>query len=340
MRQDDTSVGPEVRALAQSLLDSAASDAPSPELHRSVAVAVGLGTAAATSIAQSAELGTVTSALGASIKSAPLWALGKWAAGGFLVASVAVGSLHGVERMSAPSEHAAPASRARVPSGSRAAGANAQGRSAAPAAAEEPPEDGLAVMPSAALAPEALRGPAASTTSSGPGSESGRGVETEPQSTDRVPDGEHKRAFVAAEDEPPAVPSSEPAVPSSEPGPDTPSAGVGSFSRAPQNGSTSKRLGDQLAGEVRLLDAARVHAAAGRLGPALAALNQYHSSYPTGVLRAEALALTVDLWLQAGKEPEARRWLQVLERAFPTSQHLERFTKLRSRLQPNGASPR
>lgn len=364
MSQQDDTLEPEVHALAQTLLDSAASDVPPSELHRSVAAAVGIGTAATTSAAHGAELAqglaaaantgveipsvgletaiatsvaggakpaTVTAALGGSVKWAPLLALWKWAAGGFFVATVAVGGLKFAERTKTPTEQPAPGSRVRPQFARVAAGASAEARAAARSSVENRTERAPDSAVDTALPPRALPGPTAPQTPSNSGPDSGPGFETRTQLIDRDPDGQHTRAFMGARSEPPPLAPAESRAAA-------PGAGPSLLSPAAQRQPTPRALDDALAGEVRLLDNARVHTASGRLGPTLTALNQYHSSYPTGVLRAEALALTVDVWLRAGNEPEARRWVQVLERAFPTSQHLERFAGLRTGAQPKGGA--
>jgi TolA-binding protein len=369
--QDDSPFGPEVCALAQSLLDSAASDAPSPRLHRTVAGALaftgaaaaslaqganlaqsvagagaeasslGAGVSAATTVASGAKVGAAAAALGSCLKLAPFFALAKWVAGGFVVAGVAVGALRVAERTNAPPADTALDRRANAPSFSD---------SHAERVAASPQNEGLgppqpAEAPAAAAAPALFQEPVPGASTSATQSrfaqelaESRSAAEGTPvdggptrEKPARAPGAEVTRAFGVTEDEPPPVPWTEPGSAKSD-------LGLGSFPPARPTRPEGSRLGDQLAGEVRLLDSARANVASGRLAPALAALNQYHSGYPNGVLRAEALALTVDAWLRAGNEAQARRWVQVLERAFPTSQHLERFSRLRTGAQASGGT--
>jgi hypothetical protein len=356
--QDDSPLGAEVHALAQSLLDSAASDAPSPLLRDNVAGAIGLSGGAAASLAQGAhiapsaataaqasveasslgagtstsatvaggaKLGTAASALGGSLKVAPLLALGKWVAGGFVIASVTVGTVHVAQRDNAPAMGTG--------LGQRAGGPSLRGiqtdRTALARKAEQsaPEAQGLAPMQPAAGSGSAVD-PALCR-------ESMRRASTAPAPAIANPEqasgAEVTRAFGPAGEEPPDVPWTRPST-------TTPNVGVGSFPPAQPSRSVANAPNDQLAGEVELLDRARASVASGRLGPALAALDQYHARYPGGVLRAEALALTVDAWLRARNEAQARRWVQVLERSFPTSQHLERFSRLRAGSKDKGGA--
>jgi hypothetical protein len=86
---------------------------------------------------------------------------------------------------------------------------------------------------------------------------------------------------------------------------------------------------DSLASEVSLLDEARSRLGRGQPAVALTLLKQYESRFPTGALRAEALALTIESWLGVGNQTQARRCLERLARAYPQSQQLRRFSSLR-----------
>ncbi|MBN1609551.1 MAG: hypothetical protein JW940_23165 [Polyangiaceae bacterium] len=353
--QDDSPLGPEVHALARSLLDSAASDAPAPQLHRTVAGALGLsgvaaaslahgthlaqsaataasasatasslgsGASTATTAAGGAQLGTAAAALGGSLKLAPVIAIGKWVAGGFVVASVAVGAAHVAQHMVAPPPGTTLGRGASSPSLSGGPADRAASSGKAERGTPEAQGLGQAEPAGAAVDPALSRDSVRRTPTAAPAAA---------ENPERAPGTQVTRAFGDAQDEPPPLPSTEPSAAA-------PPLGLGSFPPTGQTRSETVRPNDQLAGEVRLLDSARANIASGRLGPALAALNQYHSGYPSGVLRAEALALTVDAWLRAGNEARARRWVQALERAFPTSQHLERFARLRTGAKAGGGT--
>lgn len=86
---------------------------------------------------------------------------------------------------------------------------------------------------------------------------------------------------------------------------------------------------DVLATEVALLDRARGELKRGSPSGALASLGSYHRRFPNGVLRAEALALTVESHLLSGNETQARAWYERLEQSFPRSYHLDRFVRLK-----------
>lgn len=65
--------------------------------------------------------------------------------------------------------------------------------------------------------------------------------------------------------------------------------------------------GDDLAGEIARLDAARKALRAGDTARALSSLDEYAKAYPNGSLASEALVVRVDALIRAGRKDEAER---------------------------------
>ena len=332
---DDAACTLQVRALAQELLESAGSDAPGPKAMRRTAAALGIPAAvlsraveaaagAGGATAVTAGLGAVPLATGAAAKLGVLAPLVPWFVGGLVAASLAAGGayLRGDWRSGKPSD-----------------GNAAVGLSESWSARQAPRHQADGPAPRG----ETLHGiehglPAGPVRHADkPGSTlAGAG---QPRAGERASRAASFEALARPEPsesellEPPRAPARALEAPDSPPMQAYPT--LNDLSPPPVSASSTpareNASPDQLAREVALLDSARALVASRQLQAARAALDRYKGQFPGGVLRAEALALSVDLALRVGNEQEARRAIEQLERSFPNSQHLERFSALRRR---------
>ncbi len=311
------------RALGRSLLDSARLDGPPPATLAKTAAVLGVSAAALAHASQALAGASATTLGGASAATtqagahATARAMGtavsttggagltalkgllwlKWAAGGLLLGAVTTTAVEWV--MHGPAPESKPETSRALPHPEGARPPLPMGSPSGPGPLEPDP-------PSDPYEPEALATAAVDRPVNG--AELTLENPPRPRATDGMP---VSSASVPAASFPSSSMAS-PAMPSTaEPQPP---------------GTVLPRAGkDLLAGEVRRLDSARAELASGQVHSALVTLGRYHSEYPQGVLRAEALALTVDAWRQAGAPAEAERWLELLRQSFPRSHHLERL---------------
>jgi RNA polymerase sigma-70 factor (ECF subfamily) len=123
--------------------------------------------------------------------------------------------------------------------------------------------------------------------------------------------------------EPPAPETETPAPGRAAPAPDKPRAEPGRA--APSAKSTAgEASSDTLAEEVRIVTAARVALRKRAYPEALASANDYASRFPKGVFLEEQLAIRILALCGLGRDKEAVRALESLERTVPNSRQLER----------------
>jgi hypothetical protein len=104
--------------------------------------------------------------------------------------------------------------------------------------------------------------------------------------------------------------------------PDKPRAEPGRA--APSAKSTAGEASDTLAEEVRVVTAARVALHKRSYAEALANANDYANRFPKGVFLEEQLAIRILSLCGLGRDKEAGRALESLERTVPNSRQLER----------------
>ena len=194
-----------------------------------------------------------------------------------------------------------------------------------------------AVMHRVALAPNAPRGSSAigsipkwakvAAVCVGLGGLVATGAKLLPRSALPVPAAPADTTAPVAPPEPaPAVEAPAPEIEAPPPGraaPDKPRAEPGRA--APSAKSTAgEASSDTLAEEVRVVTAARVALRKRAYAEALASANDYAGRFPKGVFLEEQLAIRILALCGLGRDKEAARSLESLERTVPNSRQLER----------------
>jgi TolA-binding protein len=98
--------------------------------------------------------------------------------------------------------------------------------------------------------------------------------------------------------------------------------------RSPAPGSNAKAASNVLSEEMRLIDSARAHVAAGDAKKALGVLGSYDRRFPRGALRQEAAVLRVEALEKSGNEKRAAELAKKFVSEHPNSPHVERVQNL------------
>jgi hypothetical protein len=110
--------------------------------------------------------------------------------------------------------------------------------------------------------------------------------------------------------------------------PVAPSVAVVQKPRRPEAPSPSANSGALFEQELALLTRARSALRAGDPAQCLSTTNQYLSSFPRGVLQAEAQVLRIEALQHTGARSEAQREARAFLEHFPQSAHRKRFEQL------------